>query len=231
MIVNRSEQIQINRNHELWEYCDSLSFKAKNLYNYANYLIRQEFINNGKWIRYNELDKLLKKHETYKELPAQTAQQTLKLLDRNWKAFFKAIKDWSKNKNKYSSKPKFPKYKRKNSRVIVIFTNQQCKIRFGYLTFPKTKLKLKTRIESNLREVRVIPNNGIVYTIEIVYQKEINTTPKQPNKIAGIDLGLNNFVTLVNNIGVKPIVVNGKIIKSINQYYNKKKSKTNELRW
>jgi putative transposase len=224
MIVNRTEKIQINKNHGLWEYCDSISFKSKNLYNYANYLIRQEFINNGKWIRYNELDKLLKNHDTYKELPAQTAQQTLKLLDRNWKSFFKSIKDWSKNNDKYLGRPNLPKYKKKNGRAIVIFTNQQCKIKSGYLSFPKTKLKLKTRVEGNLREVRIIPK-GAVYVIEIVYQKEINVVPRQPSRIAGIDLGLNNFVTLVNNIGIKPIVVNGKVIKAVNQYYNKKKAK------
>jgi len=223
MIINRVEQIQINKTHYLWEYCDTICFKAKNLYNYANYIIRQEFINNGKWIRYNALDKLLKNHETYKELPAQTAQQILKLLDRSWKSFFKAIKDWSKNKSKYLGRPKLPKYKKKDGRSVTIFTNQQCRIKSGYLTFPKTKLKLKTRVEGSLREVRIIPKRT-VYIIEIVYQKEINTISKQPKRIAGIDLGLDNFVTLINNIGIKPIVVNGRAIKSINQYYNKKKA-------
>ncbi len=200
-----------------------MCFKSKNLYNYANYIVRQEFINNGKWIRYGKLDKLLKSHETYKSLPAQTAQQTLRLLDRNWKSFLNAIKDWSKNQDKYSGRPKLPKYKKKDGRSIAIFTNQQCKIRDGFLTFPKTDLKLKTRIEGNLREVRIIPK-GAVYVVEIVYQKEIDNTTKEPNRIAGIDLGLNNFVTLVNNIGKKPIVINGKVIKSINQYYNKRKA-------
>ncbi|NNG68314.1 transposase, partial [Caldanaerobacter subterraneus] len=71
MIVKRVEQIQINKNHELWPYCDEICFAAKNLYNYANYITRQEFINNKKWIRYRDLNKMLKEHETYKNLPAQ----------------------------------------------------------------------------------------------------------------------------------------------------------------
>ncbi|ERM90824.1 transposase, partial [Caldanaerobacter subterraneus subsp. yonseiensis KB-1] len=74
-----------------------------------------------------------------------------------------------------------------------------------------------------LKEVRIIPK-GSVYVIEIVYEKEVVETKKPSKRIAGIDLGLNNFVTLVNNIGIKPIVINGKVIKSINQYYNKKKA-------
>jgi len=223
IIVKRVEQIQINKNHELWTYCDKICFAAKNLYNYANYIKRQEFINNKKWIRYRDLNKMLKEHETYKNLPAQTAQQTLRLLDRNWKSFFRAIKEWEKDKSKFNGKPNLPKYKKKNGRSVAILTNQQCKIKDGYLTFPKTDLRLKTRITGNLREVRIIPK-GSIYVIEIVYEKEIAEVKRPPKKIAGMDLGLNNFVTLVNNIGIKPIVINGKVIKSINQYYNKKKA-------
>jgi putative transposase len=223
IIVKRVEQIQINKNHELWTYCDKICFAAKNLYNYANYITRQEFINNKKWIRYRDLNKMLKEHETYKNLPAQTAQQTLRLLDRNWKSFFRAIKEWEKDKSKFNGKPNLPKYKKKNGRSVAILTNQQCKIKDGYLTFPKTDLRLKTRITGNLREVRIIPK-GSIYVIEIVYEKEIAEVKRPPKKIAGMDLGLNNFVTLVNNIGIKPIVINGKVIKSINQYYNKKKA-------
>lgn len=220
MIINRVEQIQINKTHYLWEYCDTICFKAKNLYNYANYLIRQEFINNGKWVRYNALDKLLKNHETYKELPAQTAQQILKLLDRSWKSFFKAIKDWNKNKSKYLGRSKLPKYKKKDGRSVTIFTNQQCKIKSGYLTFPKTKLKLKTKVEGSLREVRIIPK-GTIYIIEIVYQKEINTISKQPKRIAGIDLGHVNgaynivkkvfpdaFAEGIEGVGLHPVRLN-----------------------
>ncbi len=223
IIVKRVERIQINKNHELWNYCDEICFAAKNLYNFANYTVRQEFIKSGRWIRYRELDKMLKEHETYKNLPAQTSQQVLRLLDRNWKSFFKAIEEWSKDKSKFLGRPKLPKYKKKDGRSIAIFTNQQCKIKNGYLTFPKTELKLKTRITDKLKEVRIIPK-GSIYVVEIVYEKEIAKVKRPPKRIAGIDLGLNNFVTLVNNIGIKPIVINGKVIKSINQYYNKKKA-------
>jgi len=223
IIVKRVEQIQINKNHELWNYCNEICFAAKNLYNYANYIIRQEFIKNNKWIRYRKLNGILKEHETYKNPPAQTAQQTLRLLDRNWKSFFRAMKEWKKDKKKFNGRPKLPKYKKKNGRSVAIFTNQQCKIKDGHLSFPKTDLKLKTRIAGNLREVRIIPK-GSVYVVEIVYEKEIPEIKRFPQKIAGIDLGLNNFATLVNNIGIKPIVINGKVIKSINQYYNKKKA-------
>ncbi len=223
IIVKRVERIQIKRNHELWRYCDEICFAAKNLYNYANYITRQEFIKNNKWVRYRKLNRILKEYENYKNLPAQTAQQILRLLDRNWKSFFRAMEEWKEDRSKFLGRPKLPKYKKKDGRAIAIFTNQQCRIKNGYLTFPKTELKLKTRVKDKLKEVRIIPK-GCVYVVEIVYEKEIAEIKRLPNRIAGIDLGLNNFVTLVNNIGIKPIVINGRVIKSINQYFNKKRA-------
>lgn len=237
MLVTRVEQHQINSYHYLYHYCNDLCFKSKNLYNYANYIVRQEFINNNEWIRYNSLDKMLKHEQVYKELPAQTSQQILRLLDKNWKSFFEAIKDWSKNKEKYLGKPKLPKYKKKNGRNVVIFTNQQCKIKDGYIKFPKTSLKLKTKVIKGLQQVRIVPK-GSIYVIEVVYKKEIPDMIHEGNRVVGIDLGLNNFATIVNNIGETPIVINGKGIKSINQYYNKQKAyfqsilkKQNGLDW
>ena len=68
---------------------------------------------------------------------AQSAQQLLRLLDKNWKSFFKSIKDWAKNKDKYLGRPKLPKYKDKNSRYVLILTNQNVKLKDGILQFPK----------------------------------------------------------------------------------------------
>jgi transposase len=105
MKVNRVEKHIIKKSNPIYKVIDDRCFKSKNLYNYANYIIRQEFINNKKWIRANELDKTLQKHEAYTELGSQAAQKTLQLLDKNWKSFFKAIKDYSKNPSKYLGKP------------------------------------------------------------------------------------------------------------------------------
>ncbi|MGD1714725.1 transposase [Dapis sp. BLCC M172] len=55
------------------------------------------------------------------------------------------------------------------------------------------------------------------------------TTKKQyeleSNRCASIDIGLNNLATLTfNQAGMKPLLINGRPLKSINQYYNKVKS-------
>ena len=68
---------------------------------------------------------------------AQSAQQTLRLLDANRKSFFKCIKDWSKNKDKYLGRPKLPKYKPKDGQMILFVTNQQVKQNGDVLIFPK----------------------------------------------------------------------------------------------
>ena len=90
----------------MWKFVDYYCFQANELYNQANYLIRQKFINNRQWIRYNELDKIMKSYETYYLLGSQASQNTLMLLDKNWTSFFASVKIWSRKKGDgYLGKP------------------------------------------------------------------------------------------------------------------------------
>jgi len=223
--LNRVEVHQVGINHEFYPILDDLSFKCKNLYNYANYINRQEFIKNGKWIRCGELDKILNKGQVdYKALPCRCAQQVLRLLDNNWRIFFKTSKDWSRYPQKYQGRPKMPKYKSKNGRGIVVFASKRdlnYRLKDGIISFPKmfNKMRLKTKVD-NVQQVRVIPM-GKSYKLEVRYCVR-PIEPKPFNyRICAIDLGLENFATLTNNVGLKPAVIKGGILKSINQYYNK----------
>jgi putative transposase len=105
-----------------------------------------------------------------------------------------------------------------------MFTNQQCEIKDGFIKFPKSAEKIKTAVKENLAQVRIVPK-GNSYIIEIVYQIEIPEEFADIKKAIAIDLGVDNLATIVNNIGLKPIVIEGKIIKSINQYYNREKAR------
>ena len=205
-----------------FDQLSKLCHLAKNLYNLANWYVRQDFFKLNNLLNYYDLDYILKDKQVYRKLPSQTSQQILKLVNRNWRAYFRALKEYRINPKKFKNKPRIPHYKKKNGESIVIFTNQQCRIKEGYLHFPKkVNLKLmKTRIKEKLREVRIIPL-GIKYKIEIVYEKEEQDLGLNKNNILSIDLGLNNLITAVNNIGSVPIIIKGKVIKSINQYYNK----------
>ncbi len=104
----------------------------------------------------------------------------------------------------------------------MIFTNQQCRIKNGWLWFPRSTniSPIKTRLSTKIKEVRIVPL-GVCYKVEIVYEKEEMDLKLNKNQVLSIDLGLNNLTTAVNNKGLKPFVVKGRVVKSINQYYNK----------
>src|SRR4028119_951564 len=71
---------------------DELAFKSQNLYNAANYVIRQSFVYGWSYINYNEMNSLMKSHQAYKALLAKISKQILMILDKNWKSFFEAVK-------------------------------------------------------------------------------------------------------------------------------------------
>lgn len=214
--------------------CD-YTHKAKNLYNHANYLIRQEFFTNNKWLRYGELDKILRDdlvYDDYRQMPsAQSAQQLLRLVDKVWVSFFRSIKDWSKNPGKYLGKPKVPKYKSKDGKYVLVLTSQDVKINNGLLKFPRKfdGFEVKPRFVElsnfvDFKQVRIVPNYNSL-CVELVYTVEIPDNNLGGNGCyLGIDIGLDNLATVVNNKGCEPFVINGKGLKSINKYYNKQMS-------
>ena len=235
MKVIRTEKHIIYSNDKYYDLIKHYCKISKDLYNQANYIIRQEFCNNHKWIRYdNNLIKLLRENEEFNnidKLPCvQCSQQILRLLDKNWKSFFKLIKDWKKNPSKYLGRPKLPKYKNKNGFNILIFTNQNCKLKDEFIVFPKKKkgFKIKTKVD-NIQQVRVIPKSNHLI-IEVVYYKEIQEFKELESKrIIGIDLGLNNFATIANNCNLQTFIINGKSLKSMNKYWNKLNSNYQEI--
>lgn len=221
----RCETHVIKKNHRLFKYCDDICFKSKNLYNYVNYLMSQEFITEGKITSAYEFNKMLKNEEVFRALPAKTSQQIIMKLAKNWKSFFKAIKDWGKDKNKYTGRPSLPKYKEKNGRNIVMFDYQQCFVKNSRIKFPKSKLFIETSLSrEQFKQIQIIPY-GSCYKICIYYTIEVPEKKLYNDNYLAIDLGVDNLATLTNNIGLEPIIVNGKILKSINQYYNKVLSK------
>lgn len=231
----RTEQQVIRRNHPLFKTIDYMCFMSKNLYNFANYILRQEFISCGNYIPYKIMNKNLKTEIDYKNCMSQPANCTLRLLDKNWKSFFVAIKDWSKNKEKYLGMPHPPKYLKKDGRYIWMVPNNTCFIREeGKIHFQIRKLQgynWKTKAQGRLIQIRFAPK-GSCYMMEVVTEIEVpDTVDIESKNIASIDLGVNNFATITNNIGLQPIIINGKGVKSINQFYNKRKAKLqSELR-
>lgn len=213
---------------------------SKNLYNQALYIIRQELINNDRFIFYREIEETMKTvtnlegELNYRLMPkTQCAQQCLKVLDKNMKAYIKSIKDWSKHPEKYNGKPGLPNYKKKLNQII--FTSQCCQIRNGRLVLTKSLSIEIPQWEkygdklSNFQQVRINPIlDGTYFDIEIVYlDDEAENEELNSNKYASIDLGLDNFATMIDTDG-NAVIYNGRQMKSINQWYNKEKSRLQE---
>ena len=227
------------------EQLDLLTQISKNLYNEANYIIRQEFFANGNWTRYYQLNLLLKESSrNYKLLKAQTSQQILKVIDKNWASFFKAIQDWKQHPEKYHGRPRIPRYKDKDGTFMLIFTNQNSTIntnnelvitmsRSFKNTYPQFKEPLRIAIPHNLdkdisssyQQVRILPQHKY-FEIEIVYHETEAVNPNlDKDRYLALDLGVNNLVTAVENRNVQPFIISGRIVKSVNQFWNKKRAK------
>ncbi|HZR40979.1 MAG TPA: hypothetical protein VFB12_12720 [Ktedonobacteraceae bacterium] len=164
------EQHVIKQCDPRYQIIDQAAFASKNLYNAALYEIRQAFIFTGKYISYKKMDKLMKKHEAYKTLPAKVAQWVLKGLDKNWQAFFKAIAEWREHPEKFEKRPGLPKYKDKaNGRNLLVYTVQalsQPLLKKGIIRPSMLPLEIKTK-HTNVDQVRIIPRHGF-YVVEVV---------------------------------------------------------------
>lgn len=233
MKVQRVEQIIIRKSHPKFKVIDQQCFHSKNLYNEANYVIRQKFIEIGEYIPYKDMNFEFKTHENYKLCFSQPANCTLRLLDKNWKSYFRSIKDWKQHPEKYLGMPKLPKYLKKDGRFPWMIPNNQLVYNYEKQTvYIRNRLlndyEWKCRCLGRIIQVRFIPK-GSCYVMEIVYETEIPDTKTESNRIASIDLGVDNLVTITNNIGLNPIIINGKGVKSINQYYNKRIAKEKSL--
>jgi putative transposase len=222
-----TEQHVIDRKDPRFAVIDAAAFKSKNLYNAALYEIRQAFIHEGKYLNYNEMDRRMQSHEAYKALPAKVSQQILMILDRNWTSFKEALKTYEQDPSKFTGHPQLPKYKHKTEgRNILIYTIQAISkrgLKHGLVQPSMLPISVKTQ-HTNIDQVRIVPKKGF-YVVEVIYEQEPVHADVNPAFYAGIDIGMNNLVALASNKpGFRPVVVNGRPVKSTNQFYNKRKA-------
>ena len=229
-----SETIQLVEKHIVkstdprFELIDAAAFASKNLYNLANYMVRQEFIHNQKYIRFESLYHQIKDSDAYRALPRKVSQLVLKQVDHDWQSFFAAISVWKTNPDKFLGRPKLPGYKDKlKGRNLLVYNDQalsRTALKKGFVKPSGLNVTIETN-HHHINQVRIVPRKHH-YIVEIVYPVKIEPNPMlDKSLIAGIDIGLNNLAALTSNKpGFVPLVVNGRPLKSINQFYNKRKA-------
>lgn len=196
------------------------------LYNYVLYQVRQGVFS-GNYLKEYELStKLGRENQSdFRSLPCHVSQQVVKQVFQAINLWIRQKKDYEKDSSKYQSRPGLPRYKNGKKQNMLVFTTSACRIKGGYIHFVKDIVKpIKTKIgENKLCQVRIIPQ-ATCYVVEVIYEKKEEDLHLDKSNILSIDLGLNNLCSCISNVG-KPFIVNGKIIKSFNQWFNKKRAK------
>lgn len=209
---------------------DNLMFLSKNLYNYSLYQIRQHYFETKKIITYTNLYKLVRYEKDYQSLPTKVSKWVLNILYENINSFFKALKSYLKTPSKFKSCPKFPKYLKKDERFITIYERDALNIKgykkTGLIKLSKTNIFVKSKIPlKDIKQITLTKQN-CSYSINVIYEDNKIPPINLNNNWASIDLGVNNLAVLTSNIkNFKPIIYNGKILKSLNQGFNKRLAK------
>ena len=234
-----------NFSHKQLEIVKELSWHCSKLYNTVNYQIK-----NNEDVKpvYTILEKKFKSNWHTEFLHSHNRQQLFKQLAQDWKSFFNSIKDYNNNPNKYKGQPRPPKFKYldKNPSEI-IFTNLATRIRENNLLLSLSKeiknqyqvdnlkFQLPPVIESlidldNLQQVRIKRDSLSNEWYLIIIHKVNEKAKPQGNNIMAIDLGLDNLATLTFKNNTDNYIIDGKVIKSENRYYNRRITKLQKIR-
>ncbi len=221
------EQHVITPSDPRFALIDAAAFASKNLYNAANYVLREAFIFHGRVLTYKELHQQMRGHEAYRLLPAKVAEHVLRTLGKNWQAFLAARAASQENPGQCLTRPRLPRYKHKtegrNQLVYTLQSISKAGLRRGLIQPSKLPITVQTR-QSHIAHVRIVPRlSG--YVVEVVYICQEHPPQGDPTLYAGIDIGVDNLAAIASNkAGFVPRLVNGRPAKSINQFFNQRLS-------
>lgn len=208
-------------NRTLYILRQAFSGKHENIPEYTDIIRKEKFISVFDLItrmrKLNDKDfrSLLKDNE---------AAQTVKKCVESFSTWFRSLNSYKKNPQKFTGKPRMPRYKKEangDKLFSVAFSYNDAKIqKDGTINIRKDfKLPIKTKLTS-LQELRLVPKQGCI-EIQIFHKTKISPVDLDYNKAVGIDIGIDNLMAVTSNEGSISHLVNGRPLKSINQYYNK----------
>ncbi|MGK7929206.1 MAG: RNA-guided endonuclease InsQ/TnpB family protein [Spirulina sp.] len=228
------QQHLIKDSPEIMAFLEYICSEANKLTNCGIYYCRQMLFKAGKFLTRGELDKELKSNIHFKAMRSACAQQTLHSVIESFNSYKELLKLYKEEKLHFRPKP--PSYRKKGGMAVVAYPARWVKLKGGKLKFSLGNqvkawfgidhflLPMPSNLDfGSIQEYRILPRNGCFY-IEFVY-KQLEVEPVEANgNVLGIDPGLNNWITGVSNIG-KSFIIDGKKVKSQNQWYNKQIAK------
>lgn len=216
----------IDRADPRWSVIDQAAWMSKNIYNAANYGLRQAYIFDGRRLSYNTIEKQFKQRHLLpdQQLPLKVVQQVLKQVDHDWETYFAALKAWQSNSDTFTGCPHIPGYKNPaKGRNLLVYTDQAISKRAlakGYIEPSGLPIRIKTA-QKEVDQVRIVPRSHH-YVVEVIYTASPQPVKTNPDHVLSLDLGMDNLAALASNQpGFVPLLVNGKPLKSINHWYNK----------
>lgn len=215
---------------------EDLSFHTTKLYNTANYdltengfktYVNMNSLHTGSW------------HKEY--LHSHNYQQCLKVLEKNWKSYFRSLEDFKAHPSKYKGMPKPPKYKNTDNRKNeIIFTNLAVRVKEDTLMLSLSNaMQMKFQVKSlnfalpqkvqnlvdftKLQQIRVTYNHSLKqWCLIIIYNKECKHLPEDYNNIMSIDLGCNNLASCSFLENTETFLVSGRPLKSLISHTNQR---------
>jgi putative transposase len=235
------EQHVIRRGDPRYQGLDAAAVASKNLWNAANYLVRQAFIHEGTYLTYVDVFHQIKSHEASQGLPRKVSNQVWRQLHAAWAAFFAAMAEYREHPEQFVRRPKLPKlpkYKPKTQgRNVLVYEWKAVSKRAlhrGMIALTNFGELVPTKVSRTaLYAVRIIPK-GTHSVIEVVYeQKETSAevTPVSSTWLASLDMGVNTLAALTSNVaGFVPVLINGRPLKAINPLYPKRRAHLQQRR-
>lgn len=229
-----TQTIRLKLTEPQQEVLKELCHLSKNLFNVGLYVVRQYFFQEGKYLSYESAYHLCKENENYQLLATDCAQQTLKYVDRAFKAFFRLLE--IRKEGTYTQKVQIPQYLPKDGYFPLIVPIRSrhdfAKDDWKFLLptsreFRRQKGSIYIEIPERLRgkrikEIRILPKQNAKFVdVAYVFEQENQSVANNPERAVGIDLGLNNLATCVSTQG-ESFIIDGKPLKSANQWFNKR---------
>lgn len=226
------QQALIHADKDLEAILEYLCSESNKVYNCSLYYARQQYFKAGKLVNRADICAEMAKSRNchFKAIYVSAAQQTCSAVAEALRSYRELTKRWKSGR--LTEKPKLPNY-RKNGLFTASYPKRWLKVTKQGIRIPLgTKVKAWFGIEEfflpiptnlsweRIKEVRILPRNGCFYA-EFVYPVELQAAQVDPAKVLGIDHGINNWLTCVSNVGTS-FIVDGKHLKSLNQWYNKR---------